>query len=166
MAQAGAATIFEAAQDGDLAQVKAFLQSGEPLSKLDENHSGLLHYAAMSGSVRAGELIDFLVLSGLSVRATNNDGFTPLHSCAVGGISPNAARLIGYGAPVMARDNQQHTPLNCAAINENIDVARVLLANGADVNDHNSNNWTPLRCAEFKKHERMAEYLKLNGAKE
>lgn len=159
-------TIFDAAKNGDLLQVKAFVEQGASVFAKDSVQSTLMHYAASGKSPDCGDVIDFLVQKGLSVSAYNTDGFTPLHSCAISGIGPIAARLIGYGAPINARDQQQHTPLNCTAMQSNMDVARVLIANGADVNDQNSNKWTPLRVADYRKQERMKEFLKEYGARE
>ena len=153
--------IFEAAQQGDLSALEAFIAKNQSIVSLDALGSTPLHHAAAGGHEQVAE---FLLDRGADPNLVNNDGFTPLHSCALTGDSATAALLIARGSQIFMRDNLQQTPLNCCALKNNLGVARVLLASGADVNDINENGWTPLRVARYAGHTEFETWLLQNGA--
>ena len=102
-----------AAQEGDLAVVKLFVQAGMSVEVADDEHGvTALHIAAFWGRL---EVVEFLVGAGADVNATNNDGDTALHLAAWEGHLEVVEFLVGAGADVNAADDDGDTALHLAA---------------------------------------------------
>ena len=70
------ASIFEAAEAGDLGGVRDCMRSlGDDVNQIDEEGNSVLHYAAIGGNEQViRELVDF----GAEVDALNDQDMTPL----------------------------------------------------------------------------------------
>jgi cytohesin len=173
-------TIHQAADAGDLAKVKAFIQEG-----IDVNTKVLgctpLHCAARYGHKEVAEL---LIAKGADINAKDTRGRTPidlainqgrkeiaklllsksadvsLHTAAYIGDLQRVQKFIDGGANVDANDQKGQTALHYAAKAGQIAVAKLLIANGADVN---AGEWTPLQEAAYHSKE-MVELLLAKGA--
>jgi uncharacterized protein len=90
-----------------------------------------LHYAALDGPV---DRVRRLIADGLSVAATDKDGFTPLHFACQQYRDEVVQVLLEAGAPLDARDAWGNTPLSRAVFNAKGDptVVRRLVEAGAD----------------------------------
>ncbi len=173
-------TIHQAADAGDLAKVKAFIQEGIDVNTKVHGCTPL-HCAARYGHKEVAEL---LIAKGADVNAKDTRGRTPidlamnqgrkeiakllasksgdvsLHIAAYLGDLQRVEKFIDGGANVDANDQKGQTALHYAAKAGQIAVAKLLIANGADVN---AGEWTPLQEAAYNSKE-MVELLLAKGA--
>lgn len=128
-------TLVQAAVEGDLATIKAFVDKlGVDAVRLDDDpeEMTLLHVAAAGGSLAVVLYLLAPPVSAdpLSLRANN---FTPLHAAAMKGHAAVCEALIQAGAdPNIQTEPQRYSPLHSAAFSGHIDALRVLLRYGAD----------------------------------
>ncbi len=173
-------TIHQAADAGDLAKVKAFIQEGIDVNTKVHGCTPL-HCAARYGHKEVAQL---LIAKGADVNAKDTRGRTPidlamnqerkeiaklllsksadvsLHTAAYIGDLQRVEKFIDGGANVDANDQTGQTALHYAAKAGQIAVAKLLIANGADVN---AGEWTPLQEAASRSKE-MVELLLAKGA--
>ena len=173
-------TIHQAADAGDLAKVKAFIQEGIDVNTKVHGCTPL-HCAARYGHKEVAEL---LIAKGADVNAKDMRGRTPidlaidqgrkeiakllvsksadvsLHIAAYLGDLQRVEKFIDGGANLDANDREGQTALHYAAKAGQIPVAKLLIANGADVN---AGEWTPLQEAAYHSKE-MVELLLAKGA--
>ena len=174
-------TIHRAADAGDLAKVKAFIQEGIDVNTKEYGCTPL-HCVARYGHKEVAEL---LIAKGADVNAKDTRGRTPidlainqgrkeiaklfasksgdvsLHTAAYIGDLQRVEKLIDGGANVDAKDQKGQTALHYAAKAGQIAVAKLLIANGADVNA--GDDRTPLVEAAYCSKE-MVELLLDKGA--
>ena len=118
-------TIHEAAEKGDLADVKRHLaRRGAALESKNEQGCMPLHVAAYAGHT---EVVNFLLKKGADVQAKDEEGWTPLHHAAAGGHPQTVQLLVKSGADVNAKDRWGDTPLYCAGS----EVVKLLRKHGA-----------------------------------
>ena len=141
----GTALLTYAARRGDVARLRALLDSGAAVNERDACGCAALHYAADGGhdsSVR--ELLD----RGADVSwATEGDARTALHLAATNGHGTVVAALVAGGAAVDARDRHGATPLALACLSSRDVAVAELLRLGADVNAVDADGMTPLMVA-------------------
>ncbi|MHC4510458.1 MAG: ankyrin repeat domain-containing protein [Planctomycetota bacterium] len=172
-------TIHQAADAGDLAKVKAFIEEGIDVNTKVHGCTPL-HCAARYGHK---EVVELLIAKGADINAKDSRGRTPLylamyqdrketvkllasksgdvslHTAAYIGDLQTVEKLIDAGANVDANEKGV-TALLCAAKAGQTAVAKLLIANGADVN---AGEWTPLQ--EAASHSKaMVELLLAKGA--
>jgi len=176
-------TIHQAADAGDLAKVKAFIQEGIGVNTKAHGCTPL-HCAARYGHKEVAEL---LIAKGADINAKDTRGRTPidlaikkgrkviaklllsksgdfsLHTAAYIGDLQRVEKFIDGGATVDAKDQKGQTALHYAAKAGQIAVAKLLIANGADVNAKGNWNWTPLHSAVYSSKD-MVELLLAKGA--
>ena len=155
-------TIHEAAEKGDLADVKRHLQRGVKVNARDENGSTPLMSAVMCDHL---DVVKYLVAKGADVNAkSSNNGTTPLMSAAMRDLLDMVKYLIANGADVNAKDSEGTTPLMLAATwGHLLDVVEFLVSNGADVNAKDSKGTTPLILAGVERMDAV-KFLIDNGA--
>jgi peptidoglycan/LPS O-acetylase OafA/YrhL len=108
--------IWTAANAGDLAAIKRYLESGVAVDTLDLKHGGTpLMWAAATGRAEAMEL---LIGRGANVNATDPEGGTALHAAAFLGYEKAVDVLIRSGAKVNAAKKRGETPLDVASLDE------------------------------------------------
>ncbi|HIJ72311.1 MAG TPA: amidohydrolase family protein [Planctomycetes bacterium] len=174
-------TIHKAADAGDLAKVKAFIQKGVDVNT-KVNGCTPLHCAARYGHKEVAQL---LIAKGADVDAKDTRGRTPvdlainrgrkemaklllskgadasMHTAAYIGDLQRVEKFIDGSANVDAKDQKGQTALHYAAKAGEIQVAELLIANGANVNA--GDDWTPLQEAAYQSREIVALLL-ANGA--
>ncbi|MFX0202854.1 MAG: ankyrin repeat domain-containing protein [Candidatus Hodarchaeota archaeon] len=175
-------TIHKAADAGDLAKVKTFIQEGIDVNTKNKWGCTPLHCAARYGHK---EVVELLIAKGADIKPKDTQGWTPiylamyqdrkeiakllasrsgdvsLHTAAYIGDLQRVQKLIDAGANVDANEKGV-TALHCAAKAGDIPVAKLLIANGADVNA-GEGEWTPLQVAASRSKE-MVELLLAKGA--
>jgi ankyrin repeat protein len=162
--------IHDAVGLGDLEKLKALLK-GNPylVSRKDTNGETPLHWAAITGSKEATEV---LLANNADVNAKDNYGRTPLqmtsnkevedlllgnkaevniHDAIRLGDSEKVKSLLKKTPELVAsKDTQGCTPLHLAAGKGRKDMVDLLLTNKADVNARDSGGDTPLHAATAK----------------
>lgn len=141
------ATIWIAAEKGDLQQVDRILQQGTPIDVKDGTGSTALHYAAQSKNL---QLVEFLIDHGADVNAKAKGNVTPLWlSLDMAFGQPDISlELIRAGADVSAADsNVGDAPILIAATESSYEVMEELLKRGANPNAQNVYGETALHYA-------------------
>jgi len=88
-------TIFEAAEQGDVTDLKTHLLKGAIVNSKDSEGKTALHYAAAGGYERA---VRYLISQGGNVNSEDNDGMTPLQRAKSSGHYDVVERLEKHGA--------------------------------------------------------------------
>ncbi|KAK9761390.1 hypothetical protein K7432_013752 [Basidiobolus ranarum] len=108
--------IWLAASDGNLEEVKGFLEAGISVDAKDQNGYTPLHAAVSYGHT---ELVQFLLDSGANVNITDSDGDTPLHVCENFEV---AEQLVKAGADIQLQDDEGKTAIDTAEEEGHYDV--------------------------------------------
>ena len=127
-----AASVAEAAKDGDREAVRALLARGADVNLAEGDGMTALHWAASRGDVEVARL---LVAGGANVKAATRLGsYTPLHLAAQAGSAPIVELLAAHGAEVDAVTLTGATPLMFAAADGDRVSVKALLDAGANPN--------------------------------
>lgn len=158
-------SLISAARMGDVASVRALIQSHVNVEMRDLDGDGALHAAAKHGQP---EVIRILVREGhANVDARDEDAQTPLHLAAKYGQLEATKALLACGANVNARDKDGWTALHFAARKGSAPVALALLEKGADPNIKNTDDEeTPMQEAMDHDSAEVADVLRAHGAKD
>ncbi|HEX6997743.1 MAG TPA: ankyrin repeat domain-containing protein [Gammaproteobacteria bacterium] len=126
--------LAEAARRGDLAAVRALLDSGAGAGDVDapgpDGMTALL-WACQANDIA---LARALLAAGADPDVPNRYGITPLWLAAINGSAPLAELLLEHGADVDGALPHGETPLMAAARAGDAATIRLLLAAGADPN--------------------------------
>lgn len=123
--------VADAAQAGDVAQVRALLQQGADANAAQADGLTALHWAAMSNN---RQIVDLLLYAGATVRPlTRVGGYTPLHLAARAGHEDVVGALLAGGANANAFTTTGVTAMHFAAQANAAGVIRALSAHGGDV---------------------------------
>lgn len=123
-------------------------------------HSAMASLAAAGcgGSADTNALMDTshvqqLINHGADVNASDNNGWTPLHTAAYHGQEEIVRILLAANSDVNARNKSEETPLHLAAKWPQDRVVEALLAGGADLSARNKRGRTPAHVAAlFNRH--------------
>lgn len=139
--------VADAAMRGDVAVVRALLQSGSDVNAAQGDGMTALHWAAETGD---DELARMVVHAGANLEAVTRLGdYTPLHLAARGGRAVVVKTLLDGGADASAQTSTGAvTPLHFGAASGSLDVVNALLARGVAVDAREtSRGQTPLMFA-------------------
>jgi ankyrin repeat protein len=137
--------IADAAQRGDLAEVRALLSKYDVNAPLGDGMTAL-HWAAERGDVAM--TMALLRAGAKPTGVTVNAGYTPLHVAARSGSAEIVKALLAAGADPKAVTTTGATAMHLAAEAGNADAIKALIAKKADVNAKET-SWgqTPLMFA-------------------
>jgi len=139
-----ASSLHEAAERGDLQQVRLLLSEGLSVNARDDRQRTSLHWAVQEGHEPVAKL---LVAGGADVNARDKGGFTPLVEAVAHEDLGIAELLVQNGADVNAVAEQGTSVLHAAATVREAESVRFLLARGADVSARDADGETPLHRA-------------------
>ena len=142
--------LHEAAEKGDVQEVKRILEMGENVD------------ARTTRDRTTADETKPAFLSALE-STLDSSGSTPLHVAASNGHAEVVALLLEKGADPNAQNRLEVTPLHMAAKNGHLPVVEMLVAHGADVNARQCANQTALHLANWKRHRRVVKFLKRHG---
>jgi len=158
----GFTSLHEAAEDGDVSEVKALLANGAEVNAKTKYYGYTpLHAAALLGHVN---VVKLLLSKGAEVNAKITYGWTPLQLAAKYGHVDVVKLLLSKGAEVDAKDKYGYTPLHEAANNGHVDVVKLLLSKGAEVHAKDKYGYTPLHEAANNGHVDVVKLLLSKGA--
>ena len=120
-----------------------------------------LYVAARNGYF---EVVRCLLERGADPNASNERGYSALHSTCHRGDSKLVDLLLQHGANANVKNSRGDTPLHEAAGGGQNDVIRRLLSAGVDVNVTGKGKITPLHRSILSKHFATARYLLERGA--
>jgi ankyrin repeat protein len=118
-------SLHEAAEKGNLEQVKAHLAQGVDINGLDRDKMAALHYAAFNGHK---DLMEFLLENGAGLDVKGQEGgVTALHLAATRGHRDIVKFLIEKGATLHAKDHYGRTPIHYAKSFNQTKIMELLL---------------------------------------
>lgn len=121
-----------------------------------------LHLAAYAGRCHAYPLhcmLHTLVAYGADIEAATENGFTPIHSAAVGNQSFSLQRLHDMGAQLNPQDRNGITPLMIAASFGHVRIVEKLIALGASVTITDNRGYSAFHFACEKGHIKVVDFL-------
>jgi len=122
-------SVYEAALNGDLSQVKGLLNGGFHVNAEDEEGRTALMYAAYNGHI---EIMKSLLDKGALVNLTDTNGRTALMLASSGPYPAAVNLLLDHNAdPDVADKDEHYTALMFAAAEGQLDVVKVLLSRRA-----------------------------------
>jgi hypothetical protein len=120
----------QAAHDGELEQVKAFLEQGIHYNAVDEGGQTALMYAAFNGH---SEIVLLLIEAGAEIDQRDGLNRTALLYGSTGPFPGTVKILLDRGADPNVVDSDEHfSPLMHAAAEGHLEVVKVLIAYKAD----------------------------------
>jgi hypothetical protein len=127
-ASAATKDLWKAAQDGDVAGVKAALAAGADIEGIDfsENKNGrrALNYAALNNKP---DVIEALLAAGANIESQNRTRFTPLHHAAEAGSIDAIKVLLKHGANKRAKMYRGGIPQQIAEFKGHREAALLLV---------------------------------------
>ena len=154
------AGLYEAAKAGDLANVRALLQSTPGARDVPVSRG----MTPLDAAVAHGhlEVVKALLDAGASVAARPN--CTPsLHLAVWNGNLEIATLLLDHGAAVDQPAGLNMTPLHLAAWKGSLPLVTLLLARGANVHAVDMLSWTPLHYTAWAGHSELVDFFTQKG---
>lgn len=134
----------------------------QKLSSLsEEEKSNWLYRAAYSNDEQS---VFLLIDTGVKVKQTGKNGFTPLHVACQNGHEEVVKILVDKVDNVNQANKNGFTPLIVACQDGHEEVVKILIDKGAKVNRANENGATPLYMACQNGHEKVVKILIDKGA--
>lgn len=155
-------TLFNAAVDGDLTEIKRRVHKGAAVNAKDGFGLTALHYACDHNHLA---IVKFLVSEGADVTVKQWEGRTPLDHATLNGNVEIAEYLVGKGADVNIPNLNGMTPLHHAVSKARIELVAFLIHKGANVNAKNRQGGTPLHFAAHFGDLKLVQLLVSKGAK-
>jgi ankyrin repeat protein len=147
----------QAAHDGNLEQVKAFLNQGGDYNAIDEGGQTALMFAAFNGH---SEIVLLLIEAGAEIDQRDKTGRTALLYGSTGPFPETVKILLDQGADPNLVDSDEHfSPLMHAAAEGQLEVVKVLLANGADPSLKDVDGDDAASFASQSGHQQVVDYL-------
>jgi len=158
--------IFEAAEAGDLDDIKKHLSRGVDIDLGDADGVTALHFAAWEGHKG---VVEFLLAKGADANTKDSDGETALMGALEFEQVEIAKTLLDKGAKLNAQNDDGKTPLYIAAEwghKAQTEMAEMLLAKGANPNVASNTGATPIQAALHRNDTDFVELLREHGATE
>jgi len=155
--------VADAAERGDLAQVRALLSEGADVNAAQGDGMTALHWAALGDRA---EMIRVLVYAGANTETRTRLGsYTPLHLAAENGHAEAIAALVAGEAKIGAQTANGTTPLHFAAASGDAEAVTLLLDAGAEIDAPEwASSQTPLMFAAAHGRVETARVLVARGA--
>ena len=153
-------SIHAAAQAGDLARVKAFLEKGIDINVGDDEGLTPLHYAAQGGHKEVAEL---LIAKGADINSKDKGGYTPLYYAIWNKDKDMLKLLVSKGADVNWTSQKDYPPLHYAVWNEDLDMVKLLVENGSKFDVKDQDSWTAFRYAAAQGNREIVEFFVSKG---
>jgi TPR repeat protein len=154
--RARAAELRQAAERGDVAQVRSLLTLGVDAQATDEGGKTALINAAWRGY---GRVVEVMLEFGADPDFTDQNGLSALSWAALNGHTQVVEGLVAAGANINRRDNFGMTALMRAAWNGHRDTVAALVEAGADYTLTNNQRQSAIDLARSEGHVQIVELL-------
>ncbi|MFA6527391.1 MAG: ankyrin repeat domain-containing protein [Candidatus Babeliales bacterium] len=151
------ACLFEAAEKGDIDEIKHRLELGAKVNARDGDGNTALHFAAKAGN---NVLAAFLIDQGAEVNAKGDKGNAALHFAAKAGNEELVTLLLNKHAEVNIRNNYRETPLHEASKGNQPKAVKLLIDRGADVKATDKDGLTPELRAKKMRNNGVTKFFK------
>jgi len=159
---AGAPTLVDVTERGNLAEVRALIKQGTDINTARVDGLTALHAAVYADRL---DLTEILLAAGAKATATDRYGVTPLYLAAVNGNADIIRRLLDAGADSNGIDGGGETVLMTAARTGSPAALRALLERGAKVDAREPEfQQTALMIAVREDHDEAVGVLLASGA--
>ncbi len=157
-----AKNIHEAARDGQLWEVKRFLDI-----KINIESTWQQNYTPLLWAVQGGhqKIVEYLLKKRANINARNGGKFTPLNLALFGNKFEIAELLINNGANVDIPNHKNEGPLHHAVTREHLPSVQRLVSRGAKLDVKTVAGCTPLHLASSRGYIDIVKYLIEHGAK-
>ncbi len=141
---------------GNLAEVRKIIDSGENLETRDTLERTPLHMAAFYGRIKT---IELLLASGADIAARDHVGMTALHIGVISGGRQTVQLLLDKGADINGQTGAGQTALHLAASTGQPRLTRFLIERGADPHKKDYDGKLPLYYAKKNYHPQTTAVL-------
>src|SRR5262245_5718560 len=155
------APLADAAEKGDLAQLRGLLAKQADVNAPQADGMTALHWMAHHGDAAA---VKQLLAAGASAKAASRYGVTPLSLACAGGNKEIVAALLAAGADPNSALPGGETALMIASRTGRIGTVQVLIDKGANVNAREQKGQTALMWAAAEGHLDVVDALLKAGA--
>lgn len=155
-------SVLQAVREGNLTQVRQFLEKGANLWVSDEMGFSALHWAVLGDHV---DIILVLLNNSANPNVRSAMDNTPLHRAVRIGNLPACRYLLQYKADVNAVNANGDMPLHEAARWGRTNIAQLLLHYGADLTAPNNWGRTPAQEAASNKRKEVRKFLEEEEAR-
>jgi ankyrin repeat protein len=160
----GCDNIRDAAKEGNLDEVKKYIDQGVNVNERSGDGETALHWACREGHA---DVAHYLLSKGADVSEKGTGCGTPLQWAVQAGQQEMVILLLDNNAEINQHGTDEFTALHDAVINQNVQMVELLLARGADPNAKASYSRTPLFFVEHHaRNEAIADLLRKHGAKD
>ncbi|MGC1877980.1 MAG: ankyrin repeat domain-containing protein [Rhabdochlamydiaceae bacterium] len=133
-------SLHRAILQGELQQVKEFLDRGDDIDESDSAGCTPLHIAIQK---QCDELFELLLSKGADIGLPNGEGHTLLHQAAISDTEGRCLQtLINNGAEVNVKSISYETPLDCAIKAKNLKAIEILIKAGANISKESQEDLT------------------------
>ena len=152
--------LHSAAFNGNLDEVKGYIEQGAQVDAQDIGGYTALMKAAVNGNI---EVIEYLIENGAQIDKRNNKKETALMGAALTGKLAAVKFLIENRADVNVQNETGYTALMYAAINSKLPIIKYLIENGANINLQDKYKRTALSIAKNRtiQNQPIIDYLQL-----
>lgn len=151
---------LEWAKDGNLEEVKKYLEKGADINAKSESGSNAGEYAIWNID-EGDELIVYLLDNGLDVNIKNEADENLLHIAAEYEGSSIIPKLVELGTDINARNEEGATPIIVAAENSDFVAVKVLSDQGADLSIENEEGKSVIQFFDLEEEEEWELLLTL-----
>ncbi len=153
--------LHEAAEQGDVGEVKRLLAAGADVNASDDDGGTALHWAVAKDNL---EIARLLLQHGADPNAGADRDMAPLGLAAIGGRTKMATLLCEHGAEVNHRGVGDESALHTAAYEGHAEVVEALLQHGAEIDITKEDGSTPMSMAARYRHSDAVKVLVNWGA--
>jgi len=156
-------SLHEAAESGDLAEVKRLIAQGADVNASDGDEVRTPLLAAADGG--HAEVVKLLLKNGAKVDMGDSYGYTPLYYAIWSDDEAAVKSLVSSGADVNTRPSNEkdYPPLAYAIWQWHKGNVEILLDAGADINTKDEKGYTPLYWAAFSSSKDVLDLILAKG---